>query len=350
VTSQARRSARAALDAARPAVARLDGARGPEDLAADLIETWSAVETALRSLVGSSALTGQALIREARQRQLINFDQGNSIAEFNAVRDRLETASYRPTDSDVNAAKSAFTKLETSVMADEAPVAYVASPSVSAPTLPTPDQTLTMDAAPTSGRGMPAWAMLVVMLVVLGGIGTGIYFAFAGRGGGDALQRGITYYNNRQREAAVGEFNKAVRDNPKDPLPHIYLARMAREVGNFSMATQELQLALQAEPNNALALREMGANLLTQGNYDLARRFYVRAVQADPNDKSAQGYLGCTLMRLGRAQEAATFLNRAGAGPWTACTPGNPMQPGMPPGTIPPTGVAPAGTPGIPRP
>ena len=68
------REARAALDAARPAVARLDASRGTEDLAADLIEMWSAVESALRSLVGTTILTGQALIREARQRQLINFE------------------------------------------------------------------------------------------------------------------------------------------------------------------------------------------------------------------------------------------------------------------------------------
>ena len=52
VTTAEQRSARAALDAARPAVARLDSIRGPEDLAADLIEIWRAVEAALRALVG----------------------------------------------------------------------------------------------------------------------------------------------------------------------------------------------------------------------------------------------------------------------------------------------------------
>ena len=60
--------------------------RGPEDLAADLIESWGAVEAALRSLVGTTVLAGQPLIREARQRQLINFDQANALAEFQAVR------------------------------------------------------------------------------------------------------------------------------------------------------------------------------------------------------------------------------------------------------------------------
>ena len=70
---------------------------------------------------------------------------------------------------------------------------------------------------------------------------------------------------------------------------------MAREVGNFTLASQELQLALEAEPANAIALREMGANLLTQGNYELARRFYVRAVAGRSHRQDAQGYLGCTL-------------------------------------------------------
>ncbi len=107
-------------------------------------------------------------------------------------------------------------------------------------------------------------------------------------------------------------------------MPHIYLARMAREVGNFSLASQELQQALEADPNSAIALREMGANLLAQGNYELARRFYVRAVQADPTDKTSIGYLGCTLMRLNRPSDAAPFLTRAGPGPWTSCTPATP--------------------------
>jgi Flp pilus assembly protein TadD len=177
-----------------------------------------------------------------------------------------------------------------------------------------------MEVSAPAGRTMPSWAILgaatVVLLLLIGGG----YLIF-GRGGSDSMQQGITAYQHGQREVAVSAFGRAARENPKSALPHVYLARMAREVGNFTLAGQELGLALQAEPNNAVALREMGANLLTQGNYELARRFYVRAVQADPTDKQAQGYLGCTLMRLGRATEAANFLNRAGPGVWSNCTP-----------------------------
>ena len=322
MTAPVLRGARFALDAARPAVARLDSARGPEDLAADLIETWSAVEAALRSLVGSSVLTGQPLIREARQRQLINFDQANALAEFQAVHDRVQTTSYHPTSADVNAARSAFLKLDSALMGDsgvEPPRAPLRDGPQVVTTTPLVAETPQSALVPLPRR-FPPWAMAVLGVVVVAALAIGGYFLFGNRGS-SSVQQGVDAYARGQREVAVNAFNKAVRENPKDALPHIYLARMAREVGNFSLASQELQLALQADPANALALREMGADLLAQGNFELALRFYIRAVQANPADKSAQGYLGCTLMRLGRVPEGTTFLNRAGPGPWTGCTP-----------------------------
>lgn len=351
MSTPAQRGARAALDAARPAVARLDARRNAEDVAADLIETWSAVETALRSLVGGSALTGQALIRDARQRQLIDFDQANSLAEFQAVRDRVERTSYHASDADINAARTAFLKLDSALMGDTGVERPVGGPAAGGPpAAAVPAQTTVVTRA-TGPRGIPVWAALLIGIVVvamLAGIG---YWVFAGRGSG-AMDQAVADYKAGRREAAVGEFNKIARDDPKNALPHIYLARMAREVGNFPLATQELQTALQIDPSSALALREMGATMLAAGNFELARRFYVRAVQADPTDKSSQGYLGCALMRLGRAPEAANFINRAGPGPWSSCATAAPVQPGQPglqPGmTGAPTGMYPQ--PGAPQP
>jgi hypothetical protein len=111
------RQALAALDSARPSIARLDRSRHPEELAADLIEAWGAVETALRSLIGGSAMSGQTLIREARQRQLISFDQANALAAFQAARERAQDTTYKPSEQDINAAREGFLKLEASMMA-----------------------------------------------------------------------------------------------------------------------------------------------------------------------------------------------------------------------------------------
>ncbi|HEX4682547.1 MAG TPA: tetratricopeptide repeat protein [Gemmatimonadaceae bacterium] len=332
MSTPAQRSARAALDAARPAVARLDATRGSEDLAADLIETWSAVEAALRVLVGSSALSGQALIREARQRQMLNFDQANALAEFEAVHSRLQDTSYRPTEVDVAAARNAYLKLDAALTGD------IVEPPRAAPVGTTPiassgpaATTEPVVVATSSTRGRPRWLIpaAVLALIVIGIAG---YFAFVPRGN-SSLDQGIAAYKAGQREVAMSAFTKASRDDPKAVMPHVWMARMARDVGNFTLAGQELNTALQIDPNNSSALREMGSNMLQQGNAELARRFYVRAVQNDPSDKTAEGYLGCALMRLNRAQEGTAFLNRAGPGPWSNCTataaavqPGQPVQ------------------------
>jgi tetratricopeptide (TPR) repeat protein len=324
VITAAQRSARGALDAARPALARLDASRGSEDLAADLIELWMATEAGLRSLVGTSTLTGQPLIREARQRQLIDFGLANSLAEFQAVHDRLQNTSYRPTSTDVDAARSAFTKLDTALMGDAGvePPAMGSRGPASPQAPPAPAVVVAEGAAAPVGtqrRVYPLWLVATIAIVVIA-LAVGSYFVFR-HGSSGSLQQGIAAYTAGQREVAVSAFTRATREDPNDPLPHIYLARMSREVGNFTQASQELQTALQKDPSNALALREMGANLLAQGNYELARRFYVRAVQADPTDKTSQGYLGCVLVRLNRPSDAANFLTRAGPGPWSNCTP-----------------------------
>ena len=334
MTTAAQRSAHAALDAARPAIARLDSIRGPEDTAADLIDIWTAVEAALRALSGSNALSGQTLIREVRQRQLIDFDQANALADFQAVHDRLQSTSYRPSESDLASARAAVSKLDSALVDAPAP-----SPSAAGPRDPMmreavvtpPPPTVPVPSASRRRLNVPSWTILASAVVVLAIVGVGGYFLF-GRRSRDPLEEGIAAYQRGQREAAANAFSRAERENPASPRPHIYLARMARDVGNYSLATQELKLAIEADPNSPLALREMGANLLMQNNYELARTFYVRAVQADPSDKVAMGYLGCTLMRLGRTTEATTFMNRAGQGPWSSCTPAAPKQMGEPAG------------------
>ena len=323
MTTQAQRSARLELDSGRPAVARLDSSRGAEDLAAALIEIWTAVEAALRALVGSNVLSGQPLIREARQRQLINFDQANSLAEFQATRDRVQDSSYRPVDTDVAAARGAFQKLDDALMSEPtADVGTLISPPPRTSGKAEQASPALADEGPVKivapPRRFPIWTLASAGVIVLAAVLLIVLRPFGHKT--SALEEGIDAYRRGQREAAVSAFNRAVRDDKTAVLPHVYLARMAREVGNFTLANQELQLALEINPVDATALREMGANLFQQGNYELARRFYVRAVEADPTDKMSQGYLGCTLMRLNRTTEGTNFLNRAGPGAWSNCT------------------------------
>lgn len=172
----------------------------------------------------------------------------------------------------------------------------------------------------------PVWiAIAAVIVLAVGG-----YFFFARGSSGASLTAGIDAMKNGQNERARGEFAKAVKEDPNDPNPHVFLARLARTEGDLATARAQLDTALRLNSKNAIALREMGLVLFASRQYDLARRFFVRAVQANPEDRASQGYLGCALMRLNRVQEGTKFIRNAGTGPWQACA-----QP-APPATAPP--------------
>ena len=310
-------SARSELDSARQVLAQLDVSRGPDKSKADLMAVWSAVEAALRSLVGGSTATGQTLIRDARSRQLLSFDQANALVAFDSVREQLGRPDYVPTEADASAARNAFLKLDAGLMAAP-PAPYMASTA-------TPAQAAAAAAAapsapirePVPRTKRPIWIPIVIAVVVIAGIGAALMFR--PDSSHSILDEGIRAYSANDRATAAMKFEQASRAMPTSALPHVYLSRMAREVGNYTVANQELQLALKNEPSSLEARREYGSLFLAQGNYDMARTFYVRALEVSATDKPSQGWLGCSLIRLNRIQEGQQWLSRAGPGAWSTC-------------------------------
>lgn len=340
-------SARLALDAARPVLARMDLSRGPDNTRADLIEVWSAVEAALRSLVGNTSASGQALIRDARARQLLTFDQANSLVTFLAAREQLDRPDYQPTEADVNVARSSFLKLDAGLMSGSAsapqpyaaqsygspaPVSSYGASASSAPAgVPIVPPAPGMEPMMRAPRKRRPIVPIIIALVVILMLGIPASFRLWRGGGGTFLTDGIQAYQRGDRVTAASNFERAARANSNEAMPHVYLARMAREVGNFTIANQELQLALKTEPGNLTARREYGAFFLSQGNYEQARIWYVHALEIDQNDVTSQGWLGCALIKLGRVDEGMGWMNRAGNGAWSTCR--NAALP-MAPGTI----------------
>ena len=312
----AERSALAALDIARPVIARLDASRNSEDVAADLIESWSAVETALRSLVGGSSLGGQALIRELRQRQMLSFEQANSLAEYQAARDRAQSTNYRPSPADISAARDGFLKLESGLLASVNPPAPVVSQTAASSAATRP--MVSGDTIERVGRRRSPVALIGIALAVVVLIAMGTWWAL-NRGGNDDLQAGVQLLNQGKREVARDVFKKAARDDPSSALPLVYLGRMFRDEQRYDSATAYLQAAIRRDPKSGPAFKEMAKLLFLEGNYDLARQFFVRALTVSPGDREAAGYLGCTLVRTGRPGEARTWFARAGQGDWSAC-------------------------------
>ena len=348
-------SALASLRAVAPIAARLEQSRDGEDRAADILELWQGTETSLRALMGGASLSGQALIRELRQQELISLGQAYSLLEFLGARDRANRASYRPSDNDVAVAREGYHQLEAGLAAglgaaeapplpprqgDTAPSPYAPgassyAPPSSSPYAPgasrappgpvTPPTTYAtpLEPAPgyaSAGRGMPQYLWLIIALVVLVAVAIGGYEMLGHRGSpAKDMEQAVTMMQTGQREAARTEFSRIARDNPTLAAPHVFLARLAREDRDVQSARRELDTAIRLEPKNPIALRELGLILFSTGDYELARRFFIRAVQINPADNSSQGYLGCALARLNRLEEANRFLTRAGPGVWSSC-------------------------------
>jgi tetratricopeptide (TPR) repeat protein len=128
MSPQNSQAALASLNGARPVLANFDKPRSAEDLAADIIDLWTGAESALQTLVGNSSLSGQQLIRAARQAELITLDQAHSLLEFLAARDRANRTSYKPTQADGDAAVDGFKALE-SALTGSAPAARATASS-----------------------------------------------------------------------------------------------------------------------------------------------------------------------------------------------------------------------------
>jgi tetratricopeptide (TPR) repeat protein len=370
-------SALAALKSVEPIASRLDGTRSVEDRAADILELWQGTETALRALMGGSQLSGQGLIRELRQRELISLGQAYALLEFLGARDRANRTTYKATDNDVVVAREGYRQLEAGLaaVAAETPAAPYAPapvapppeqysrpaaspppppaaaqpaspyarpstpppapPAYSAPAAATPPVSPPPAAEPTyaapEGRRIPSNIWFIIALVVLLLAAIGGYALFARRSSPDKqMNEAVSAMQTGRREAARTQFSTIAREHPDLATPHIFLARMAREEGDLITARREVETAIRLNPKDAVALREMGLILFSAGNYDLARRFFVRALTITPDDRASMGYLGCALARLNRYDEAQGFISRAGTGSWSTCLTAPP--PALPPG------------------
>lgn len=380
MTSPNIRSALAALDTARPLIVRLDERRHPEDAAADLIEGWAGVETALRAMVGGSSLSGQALVSDVRAQGLLDYPHAHALLGFLAARDRATRPDYQPSGEDVAAARAGFQAIEAAngvgIAADTDTHPTPAGPPPPMPLPPPPlppragrpvqeprdvpsapaqyprqtraPQTNTAPVLSPSidaygraphPRRSPALLAGLALLLVLGAAGA--YVLLGGRSRDTrALTDGITAFQAGRFDDSRRAFETAATEHPELARPHVYLARLARRDGDIPRATAELTTALRLEPGNAVALREMGMLQLQSSQWPLAVRFLTRALQADPTDSVAMGWMACALTRQGNTVLAANFYNRAGPGEWTACQQSAPSGPapmgGMAPGTVPP--------------
>ncbi|MGQ0650275.1 MAG: tetratricopeptide repeat protein [Gemmatimonadaceae bacterium] len=323
------RAARSALDSARAAVDQLGHSRNPEDTAATLIEAWESVELGLKAMAGTHALSGQHLLRELRQRDLLTLSEAHALIDFGALAERARAHNYTPSPRDHDAARAAVEELARVVERGGPAASRAAAPS-SAPAASNAPPPLEI-AHPPRANLLGRILVIVAVVAVLGGAG---YAAFVWRREPGDLRKGRAAYAAGDRLTARTAFTAVAAQHPTLAEPHVYLGRLAREAGDLPTANEALRRAVALEPSNFLAHRELAAFLLASRRPDLARAFYERAIRLNPGDRTSLGYMGCTMAQLGRPDVAQRFVSRAGPGPWDGCAqlvPPQVMPPTPPP-------------------
>jgi hypothetical protein len=341
MTSPNLRSTMAALDVARPLIVRLDERRHPEDAAADLIEGWAAVETALRAMIGGSSLGGQALVSEVRAQGLLDYPHAHALLGFLAARDRATRPDYQPTAEDVAAARAGFQAIEAAngsgIAADTGvhrsvtppgaccrrprrrraasragagdrarPAARAAAGRIVAgsATARRVDRAGRRDhgagarrgarRAATCRRGPPppprrggcrCLGGLALLLLALGAGATCCWTAARAR---RAPRRRIAP-TARPRDGRAAAFERAATEQPGSSMARVYLGRLAREDGDIPRATAYLDTAIRLDTTNAVAFREMGQLQLYANRPQLAVSFFRRAIERDPTTAWRRG-------------------------------------------------------------
>lgn len=325
------RAARQALDAARPSLPVL----GPGSSAADsgaVTQVWTAVHNALRALAGTSQLDGQELVRELRQRDWLTLNEAHALIDGFTAAERLKSGDVA--EADVTMIRLAHDGLADAL--DRAASGADARPQMSSAASSATEGTPGSPAAthvPTAGRKSNLLGRVLIGATLVAVLAAGAYWAFGMERVPAELRAGRAAYAAGDVATAANQFTVAAAKYPALAEPHIFLGRIARESGNTRLASEALRRAIDLEPGNALAHREMASYLLLNGQLDLARAFYERAIRINPTDTTALGYMGCTLMRLGNPAVAVRFLQRAGSGPWDACA-RNAQPLAAPPGSV----------------
>ncbi|MDP7034782.1 MAG: tetratricopeptide repeat protein, partial [Planctomycetota bacterium] len=121
--------------------------------------------------------------------------------------------------------------------------------------------------------------------------------------------RGTLHYQMSNLDAALGDFNEAIRLNPR--WGRIYnnrgLVFMKRK--SYEAALADFNKAIEFDPEDAAATVNRGNLLLEIGNLEAALRDYNRAIEINPNDLMIYNNRGSVFSSLGELEKALADFN-----------------------------------------
>jgi Tfp pilus assembly protein PilF len=112
-------------------------------------------------------------------------------------------------------------------------------------------------------------------------------------------------------DAAIGEYEAAVRLRPDDATANNALGAALVGAGHAERGIGYLRVALKARPDYFDAHYNLAFALAHQGDFEGASQQFRLALQLQPQDANAEANLGAALAQLGRFPEAKSHWERA---------------------------------------
>ncbi len=112
-------------------------------------------------------------------------------------------------------------------------------------------------------------------------------------------------------EAAGMWFQKAIQADPAFVLPHLTLGKMYRKQGNVTLAHGEFQKALDLDPENPIALCELGMTLVNEGRNEEGATLFERARKSEGAYTPCYYYAGYAYGRENKPEEGLKMFDEA---------------------------------------
>ena len=119
-------------------------------------------------------------------------------------------------------------------------------------------------------------------------------------------------------EAAIEDFNRAIRLNPDDPASYNNCGNAYFKQGDYLRAIEDYNQALRLDANNpatfknrGLAYNNLGNALARKGKLDEAISHYSRALELKANYPEAHNNLGVALAKQEKLREAIVHFKKA---------------------------------------
>lgn len=124
---------------------------------------------------------------------------------------------------------------------------------------------------------------------------------------------GQAYANSDSQPTAIGEFRRAIAENPRLPGAHYYLAATLLATGDeasLKQAEEELKKELEISPRDAMTYAALGKIATTHYQYDDAEKYLRKAIELDPKNPDPYLYLGQMYFNQNRYPEAEAALRQ----------------------------------------